>query len=1318
MPLTHNNIPRSESYTRLRNALQQRVLVLDGAMGTMIQGYKLQEADFHHPDIDAALTASNNAGQQLKGNMDLLVISRPDVITEIHQAYLDAGADIIQTNTFNATAISQADYGTESLAPIINLRAAQLARQVAGNTAFVLGTLGPTNRTASISPDVEDASKRNIDFDTLAAAYLQQARALRQGGVDAFLVETIFDTLNAKAAIFALLTLFKELNERYPILISGTITDASGRTLSGQTPEAFYYSIEHAEPLVVGFNCALGAELLKPHIQELARLATCHVSAHPNAGMPNRFGEYDQSAAEMAEEVKVYLDNGWVNIVGGCCGTTPAHIKKIAELAKGYKGRPLPADDANSENKAAADLPGDELSGNDAYGGDTAVADAHGINSFGKDVIGKDAPGEGAPGNANPSRNKPSWKPRFTVFSGLEPMVLRPETNFVNIGERTNVAGSAKFARLIREEKYEEALAIALHQVEGGAQLLDICMDDAMLDGARAMTTFLNHIAGEPDIARVPLVIDSSKWEIIEAGLKCVQGKSVVNSISLKDGEDDFIKKAILLRKYGAAVIVMLFDEKGQADTFERKIEIAERSYRILTEKASFPPQDIIIDPNVLAVATGIEEHNSYALDYIKAARWIKEHLPHARVSGGVSNLSFAFRGNQALREAMHAVFLYHAIAAGMDMGIVNPALLEVYDEVEPTLLKYAEDLVLNRRKDATERMLALAHKYEEKKKETVSASEWRAWPVNERLRHALVKGITEFVEEDVEEARKQCALALEVIEGPLMDGMNTVGDLFGSGKMFLPQVVKSARVMKKAVGYLTPFIEAQTARTGGSGRPAGERMGVLATVKGDVHDIGKNIVAVILSCNNYAVDDLGVMVPADKILSRAKELNAAFIGLSGLITPSLDEMVHVASEMERQAMTIPLLIGGATTSKQHTAIKIAPAYSGTVVHVRDASKAAGVVKALLSADKAEAFSQSVKEEYAAIREQYGKKSTARQLASIEQARANGFKINWQAYDPPAPLWQGLTEQCVARVIDQGYGKLCVLQPSLEELIPFIDWTFFFYAWEIKGKYPAIFDDPLKGDEARKLWDDAHKMLEWLVTDGRLKAQGVMGLFPANARGDDILVKVHGNEQPAVMMYHLRNQETAQDGKANACLADFIAPLESGRQDTIGLFAVTAGHGLPAILAELEAAHDDFGAIMVKILADRLAEAFAEWLHMKVRTQYWGYAAGENLDLQGMLKEAYRGIRPAAGYPACPDHREKQTIFRLLQAEQLAGIRLTETLMMVPGASVSGLYFAHPDAHYFNVGKTGRDQVQDYAARMGVALEEAERYIKTNLSYK
>ena len=1369
-------------------------------MGTMIQRYQLQEEDYHHPVIDDATRnpqpATRNP-QPLQGNLDLLNISRPDVIGEIHRSYVEAGADIIQTNTFNANRISQADYGTESLVHDMNVAGARLAREAAGDHIFVLGTMGPTNRTASLSPDVENPGFRNVTFDQLAEAYHEQAMALLEGGVDAFLIETIFDTLNAKAAIFALLQLFDEKQERWPIFISGTIVDASGRTLSGQTLEAFYYAIEHAEPLVVGFNCSLGAELLRPYIQELAGLSKFYVSAHPNAGMPNQFGEYDQTATEMTAEVKDFIDNGWVNVIGGCCGTTPQHIREIASLVRKTQRR---RDEETKRN-------------------DPSVPQSLSPSVF-----------QSAPNAPGPTpyalRSTPNaQRSALSAYSGLEPLVLRPDTNFVNIGERTNVAGSLKFARLIREEKYEEALEVARHQVEGGAQMIDVCMDDAMLDGEAAMTAFLNHIATEPDIARVPIVIDSSKWTIIEAGLKCVQGKPVVNSISLKDGEEDFRQKAALLRKYGAATIVMLFDEKGQADTYERKIEIAQRCYRILTEEVGFPAHDIIIDPNILAIATGIEAHNGYAVDYIRATRWIKENLPGVKVSGGVSNLSFSFRGNQAVREAMHAVFLYHAIQAGMDMGIVNPALLEVYDEVEPGLLRYAEDVVLNRRKDATERMLALADKVGQKKSDTVAEAQWRTWPVQKRLSHALVKGLVEHIETDVEEARQQVDRALEVIEGPLMDGMNVVGDLFGSGKMFLPQVVKSARVMKKAVGYLMPYIDEETQRLRDEGmtrRPGDGAMGrqgdmatrrqgegemgrqgdmatrrqgegemgrqgdmatrrqgeigygaknagtvVLATVKGDVHDIGKNIVGVVLACNNYAIDDMGVMVPADKILARARELNADFIGLSGLITPSLDEMVHVASEMQKSGMTIPLLIGGATTSKQHTAIRIAPAYSQPVVHVRDASKVTGVVSALIDLGKKQAFVDQHNLDFEEIRQRYAATREKTTLIPLATARENRLRLDWDNYQPPVPpsierRAKGIEhreesiEQDALRPMPYALSPVSTalrstpyaLRLPLPTLIPYIDWTFFFYAWEIKGKYPAVLDDPLKGEEARKLLADAHDVLNWLVADGRLKARGVFGIYPANSRGDDIVVKVPvddlepeikhaagpnteksnlpdheqagqegGPSYREMVMYHLRNQEQKEAGQPNLCLADFVAPEESGLTDYVGAFAVTAGLGLDSIVQELEAQHDDYRAIMTKILADRLAEAFAEWLHQQVRTHYWGYAPDEGLDLTGMLKEQYTGIRPATGYPACPDHREKNTIFALLQATELAGITLTDNLMMVPGASVCGLYFAHPEARYFNLGKVSRDQVEDYASRIGISVEEAEKFITQNLSY-
>lgn len=1184
-------------------------------MGTMIQKHGLKES-----------------------NLDGLCLTHPEIIRRIHKAYLDAGADIIETNTFNANRISQADFRMEDQVQEINRCAARLARDVAGNEAFVLGAMGPTNRTASLSPDVENPGYRNVTFDNLESAYAEQAEALLEGGVDGFLLETIFDTLNAKAAIYALLSLFEKVGERYPVFISGTVVDASGRTLSGQTLEAFYHSIRHAKPLVIGLNCSLGAELLRPYIQELSKLSEFYVSAHPNAGMPNQFGEYDQSASEMANEVEVYLKHDWVNVFGGCCGTTPEHISQIAKLAKEYS-------------------------------------------------------------NKNPIRNPSKPLKSFSHFSGLELCSIRPDSNFLNIGERTNVAGSLKFARLIREGNFEEAITVANHQVEGGAQMIDVCMDDAMLDGVTAMQSFLNHIGTEPDIARVPVMVDSSKWEIIVAGLKCLQGKSVVNSISLKDGEEPFIEKAREIMKFGAAAIVMLFDEKGQADVYERKIAIAERSYRILVDQVGFPPEDIIIDPNILAIATGIEEHNNYAVDYLNATRWIKEYLPGVKVSGGVSNLSFSFRGNQPVREAIHAVFLFHAIQAGMDMGIVNPTLLEVYDEVEPNLLKLAEDVVLNRRKDATERLLAFAEQVKERKIDAHQQEEWRKWPVKERLTHALVKGIMDHVEEDAEEARKELPFALDVIEGPLMDGMNVVGDLFGQGKMFLPQVVKSARVMKKAVAWLTPFIEAERS-SGKTARSAGKV--VLATVKGDVHDIGKNIVGVILSCNNYEVHDLGVMVPADRILEKTREVKADFIGLSGLITPSLDEMVFVASEMEKAGFTVPLLIGGATTSKPHTAVKIAPAYPGPVVHVKDASKTTGVTTSLSSASKKEAFKEQVQDEYAKLREQYRQGSSSIQYIPLDEARRNKLSLDWSGYQPPKPQ-PGVT----------------VLSPDLTGLVPWIDWTFFLFAWDIKGKYPAILEDPVKGREAQKLMEDGKEMLDWLIQDGRLKAQGFVGFFPANSSGDDILIKDPDQPDRVIeTMYHLRNQEKKDEGVPNLCLSDFIAPEDSGLTDYIGAFAVTGGMGIDPIVKEFEEQGDDYRTIMVKILSDRLAEAFAEWLHYHVRVKYWGYAPEESIEVDRILKEKYQGIRPAAGYPACPDHREKLTIFKLLEAERHAGIRLTENLAMYPGASVSGLFFSHPESKYFNVGRISKDQVRDYAQRRGLTIPEVEKFITNNLNYK
>ncbi|MCK5821326.1 MAG: methionine synthase [Bacteroidales bacterium] len=1205
---------KSPSYTRLKKALTERILILDGAMGTQIQAAQLIEADYQSGQF-------SQWHIPLKGNHEVLNLTKADLIKRIYQTYLDAGADVITTNTFNANAISQADYGTEDYVYEMNLSAAQLAREVAGDEFFVAGSLGPTNRTASLSPDVENPGYRNISFDTLAAAYKNQARALIEGGVDMLMLETVFDTLNGKAAIFGINELFEELGTRWPLMISGTITDASGRTLSGQTLEAFLISVKHADPLVIGLNCSLGAEQLAPYVQELSKLASTFVSVHPNAGLPNEFGNYDQTASTMANFVRPFLEDRQINLIGACCGSTPRHIESIAKLARLFEPRPIPE-----------------------------------------------------------SR-------KLTSYSGLEPLILRSDANFMNIGERTNVAGSRKFARLIREEKYEEAVSVARNQVEGGAQMIDVCMDDAMLDAESAMVKFLNMLTAEPDIARIPVMVDSSKWSVIRAGLKCLQGKSVVNSISLKEGDEVFLNMAREAKSFGAAVVLMLFDEKGQADTYERKIEIARRSYDLLVKELEFPPEDIIIDPNILAVGTGIEEHNAYALNYIHAVSWIKENLPHVRVSGGVSNLSFSFRGNNTVREAIHAVFLYHAIKAGMDMGIVNPALLEVYDEIDSVLLQLAEDLVLNRRRDATERLLVYADQVKERKSGPIDEAAWRKLSVKERLSHALVKGISDFIESDTEEARQEMPMALDVIEGPLMDGMNIVGNLFGVGKMFLPQVVKSARVMKKAVAYLNPFIEEEK-KANNQSSSAGKIL--MATVKGDVHDIGKNIVGVILACNNYEIKDMGVMVSTAKIIEEAKNWGADIIGLSGLITPSLEEMAHVVSEMEKSDMHIPVLIGGATSSKQHTAIKIAPAYSGTVVHVKDASKSTAVVRALLSAKNAEAYGVQIKSEYDILREKYANQKAVQRIIPIETARKNMLSLTWDSYDIHVPAKPGI------HVINE---------QSLKELISYIDWTFYLFSWDIKGRYPAVLKDPIKGAEARKLIDEALLMLDWLVKDGRLKARGVFGLLPAYSEGDDIVVLDEMSKKEISRFYHLRNQEEKTEGVPNLCLSDFIHPAHRNKTDYIGAFALTAGLGLEEIVAEFEQRHDDYKAIQVKILADRLAEAFAEMIHFKVRTDYWGYVSDGN-----------HGIRPASGYPACPDHQEKENIFNLLDAKEL-GMDLTENMAMTPGATVAGLYFSHPDSKYFNVGKISEDQFNDYCKRRSCSPQSAAKFLTNNLGF-
>ncbi|GBD31585.1 MAG: methionine synthase [Gemmatimonadales bacterium] len=1216
-------------------------MVLDGAMGTMIQRFKLNEADFRGERF-------RDHPRPLKGDNDLLSLTRPDVIASIHRAYFEAGADFAETNTFNSNRISQADYGLEHLVYELNLAAARLARDAADEfTAktpdrprFVIGILGPTNRTASISPDVNDPGYRNVTFDDLVTAYREQVEGLLDGGVDLLMVETVFDTLNCKAALFAIQETLERRGADIPIMVSGTITDASGRTLSGQTVEAFWNSISHAELFSVGLNCALGARDLQPHVEELSRIAGVFLSCHPNAGLPNAFGEYEQSPEEMAALLRGFAERGWLNIVGGCCGTTPEHIRAIAGAVEGLKPRAIPEIEP------------------------------------------------------------------YTRLSGLEPLTIRPETGFINVGERTNVTGSARFARLIREGNYEAALEIAREQVQNGAQMLDVNMDEGLLDSKAAMVRFLNLIASEPDIARVPIVIDSSKWEVIEAGLKCLQGKGVVNSISLKDGVGPFVEKAKRIRRYGAAVIVMAFDERGQADTYERKVEILTEAYRILTEEVGFPPQDVILDPNIFAVATGIEEHNEYALAYFKACRALKERLPRALISGGVSNVSFAFRGNNAVREAMHAVFLYHGIRAGMDMGIVNAGALPVYDDIPEELRVAIEDVLFNRRPDATERLTELARKVEGPSARAAKDQAWRSLPVEQRLVHALVEGIADYIDQDVEEARRSRKRAIEVIEGPLMEGMNVVGDLFGSGRMFLPQVVKSARVMKKAVAYLVPHIERERQESGYVAENERDSKGtiVLATVKGDVHDIGKNIVAVVLRCNNYRVIDLGVMVPAATILETAKKEGADAVGLSGLITPSLDEMVHVAEAMEREGFEIPLLIGGATTSKIHTAVRIAPAYSGPTVHVLDASRCVAVVSSLFSPERRDDFVREVRREYLKIRERHGERAEEKRILPLAEARKRKFSAGWDGYRPPKPAVLGTT-------VFQDY--------PLDELAGYVDWTPFFRAWELKGTFPRILEDDTVGAQARKLFDDAQQLLRRIVEERRFRARGVVGLFPANTvNHDDIEIYADETRSTVLAVVHgLRQQSEKPEGRPNLCLADFIAPKESGIEDYFGAFAVTVGPEVEELAREFELEHDDYNSIMTKALGDRLAEAFAERLHQIVRTRLWGYAPDESLSNDDLIREKYRGIRPAPGYPACPDHSEKRTLFALLDAENTAGIRLTESCAMWPPCSVSGWYLSHPEAFYFGIGKIGRDQVEDYARRKGVPVEEVERWLAPNLAY-
>ena len=1172
---------------KIKKILNNRIMVFDGAMGTMVQSYKLTEADFcGNRFIDHSCN--------LKGNNDLLCLSRPDVVGEIHKAYFDAGADIVETNTFNANAISQADYAMDDLAYEINLEAAKIAKSVAKSytdkSRFVAGALGPTNRTASMSPDVNDPGFRNITFDELKNAYYDQAKGLLDGDVDLFLIETVFDTLNCKAALFAVQTLLEESAIEIPIMVSGTITDASGRTLSGQTVEAFWHSIQHANLTAVGLNCALGAEQIRPWLDELSTIADIPVFVYPNAGLPNEFGEYDETPEAMAEIIKEFAESGLVNLVGGCCGTTPANTKAISEAVKGIKPRQI-----------------------------------QNIKSL-------------------------------TKLSGLEPVTIRPESNFINIGERTNVTGSAKFRRLISENNYEEALSVARQQIENGAQIIDVNMDEGLLDSEKAMETFLRLIASEPDIAKVPVMVDSSKWSVLELGLKNLQGKGIINSISMKEGEVEFIRQAKIIKKYGAAVIVMAFDEKGQADSYQRKVDICSRAYKLLTDEVVFPSEDIIFDPNIFAVATGIKEHNGYGLDFIKAVKTIKETLPRIHISGGVSNLSFSFRGNNGVREAMHSAFLYHAVQAGMDMGIVNAGQLTVYDDIPHDLKERVEDVLFNRREDATERLIEIADEYRGIKKSKQKDLSWRENSVEKRLSHALVEGITDYVIEDTEEARKSYDRPIHVIEGPLMDGMNVVGDLFGSGKMFLPQVVKSARVMKKAVAHLMPFIETEKDELGLTGKSNG--IIIMATVKGDVHDIGKNIVGVVLGCNGYDIIDLGVMVSSDKILSTAKEKGADIIGLSGLITPSLDEMVHVASEMERLKFDIPLLIGGATTSQKHTAVKIEENYSGPTIHVIDASRAVGVVSKLLNTDEKDSFISSTKANFSIIREARAKGLKLNRL-DIATARTRKYQIDWDQYQVPTPKFQGV------KVFDDY---------PLDELVDYIDWSPFFHAWELKGVYPNILSHVRYGGEAQKLFDDGHALLKRIVSEKLLIAKGVMGIHPAYAENESVFTNNDVFNFP---------RQTVDKGskKPNFCLADFIAP----KDDYIGTFAVTTGHGLEEIVKEFKNQHDDYNSIMVKVLADRLAEAFAERLHERVRKEFWGYDGNEKLTNEALINEKYQGIRPAPGYPACPDHAEKDKIWALLNVEDNTGISLTESRAMYPAASICGWYFSHPESRYFSV---------------------------------
>ncbi len=1241
---------------KIHEILKERILILDGAMGTMVQQYKLQEDDYRG-------TRFKDWNGSLKGNNDLLVLSNPKVIEEIHRKYLDAGADIIETNTFSCTRISMSDYNMEDLVPELNLVAAQLAKKCAeeytklnpAKPRFVAGSIGPTTKTASLSPDVNNPGFRAVDYDELVANYYEQTKYLVEGGVDILLVETVFDTLNCKAALFAIADYFeKEKREPLPVMVSGTITDASGRTLSGQTIEAFLYSVSHYPLLSIGINCALGAELMRPYIEILAKESPFHISVYPNAGLPNEFGQYDETPSKMSGTVSEFLKNKWVNIIGGCCGTTNNHIKAIAEVSQNYLPRPTPKIE------------------------------------------------------------------HISKWSGLEPLKLFPGMNFINIGERTNLTGSIAFKKLILENKYEEALRVAREQIENGAQIIDINMDEGMIDSEKVMVHFLNLIASEPDISKVPIMIDSSKWSVLEEGLKRIQGKAIVNSISLKEGEAKFIEHAKLIKKYGAATVVMAFDEKGQADNFERRVEICSRAYHILTEEVNFKPEDIIFDPNILTVATGMEEHNNYAIDFIKSVEWIKKNLPYVKISGGVSNLSFSFRGNNVVREAMHSAFLYHAIKAGMDMGIVNAGALPIYSEIPKDLLEHVEDVIFNRRPDATERMIEFATKVKGQGKAEKKDEEWRSYSVEQRLEYALVKGIVDHIDSDTEEARKKFSRPLEVIEGPLMSGMGIVGDLFGEGKMFLPQVVKSARVMKKAVAYLQPYIEAE--KSNSAMKRAGKIL--MATVKGDVHDIGKNIVSVVLGCNNYEIIDLGVMVPAEKILQEAKKHEVDMIGLSGLITPSLDEMVHVAKEMQRLEFNVPLLIGGATTSKMHTAIKIDPHYSGSIVHISDASRAVPAVEKLLNpATKLNTHTEQ-KNDFERMRIAHEASKKDEIYLSLSEARNNKVKTDWNHVDICKPIKLGLT-------VLEDY--------PLADLVPYIDWTPFFMTWRIRGSYPKILEDAEVGVEAKKLFSDAQLLLKDIVKNKKLKARAAFGIFPANSSGDDIEVyavedKIHewtcekhgkhqkvlqvGNTEKKIATLHMLRSQRKMDSASspNPSLSDFIAPKESKRTDYVGAFCVTAGIGLDELTNQFVSELDDYNAIMVKALADRLAEAFAERLHEKVRKEYWGYAPTESLNQEDIIKEKYRGIRPAPGYSACPDHLEKKTLFALLDVEKNIGVALTESMAMTPASSVSGWYFAHPESRYFNVGKISEDQLIDYAQRKDINVDVMGKWLSANLT--